>query len=175
MPRRPLPSELRSRLETARLDTLALLRAIDQALVPPADLPQAELHQLFELDADCAEALWALDQPQGALNVEAMVRDTLDSLERLPGARDTVRARLRSHPRLQDLETTIRSGLDPASIETGCILSFHDFEGIPAGLESTLRDMVARNPFAAKAVCRAGDLRSRWPIVPRWLEIMNLA
>ena len=116
MPRRSsslISSDLRARLETARLDTLALLRAIDQALLPPRDLPQTELLQLYELDADCAEALWALDQPKGALDVEAMVRDTLASLNRLPAARDAVRTRLRSYPRALQLESRIRTELDP--------------------------------------------------------------
>ena len=116
MPRRSsslIPSDLRARLETARLDTLALLRAIDQALLPPRDLPQTDLLQLYELDADCAEALWTLDQPPGGLDIEAMVRDTLASLNRLPAARDAVRARLRPHPRIPRLESTIRTKLDP--------------------------------------------------------------
>lgn len=75
-----IPPELRSRLEAARLDTLALLRAIDQAFLPPALLPQRQAQQLYELDADCAEALWALDQPAGSLDFKAMVRDSLRSL-----------------------------------------------------------------------------------------------
>jgi hypothetical protein len=29
----------------------------------PAEIPQRLIGQLFELDADYAEALWALDQP----------------------------------------------------------------------------------------------------------------
>jgi hypothetical protein len=108
-----IPSDLRAHLEAARLDTLALLRAIDQALLPPGDLPEAELPQLSELDADCAEALWALDQPPGALDVEAMVRDTLASLSLLPAARGAVRSRLRSHPSVLRLEATIRTKLSP--------------------------------------------------------------
>lgn len=117
MPRRTpssIPADLRPRLEAARLDTLALLRAIDQALLSPRNLPQAELRQLSELDADCAEALWALDQPPGAINIEAMIRDTLASLSLLPAARDTVRARLRSHPSVSQLESAIRPKLNPA-------------------------------------------------------------
>jgi hypothetical protein len=117
VPRRPsslIPADLRPRLEAARLDTLALLRAIDQALLQPRDLPQAELLQLSQLDADCAEALWALDQPQGAVNTAAMARDTLASLRSLPAARDAVRLRLRSFPRLHQLESAIRSNLNPA-------------------------------------------------------------
>jgi len=113
-PSSPIPGDLCPRLEAARLDTLALLRAIDQALLSPRDLPQAELLQLSELDADCAEALWALDQPPGAIDIEAMIRDTLASLSLLPAARDAVRARLSSHPMVSQLESAIRPKLDPA-------------------------------------------------------------
>ncbi len=52
----------------------------------PNEIPQKLLYQLFELDADCAEALWALDQPLGSFDVNAMVRDTLATLEQLPAA-----------------------------------------------------------------------------------------
>lgn len=118
-------SDLRPRLEAARLDTLALLRAIDQGLIPPRDLPQLELRQLYELDADCAEALWALDQPLGSLDYRAMVRDTLASLEQLPAARNLVRTRLsRSHPSLPKLEQTIRAKLDPRE-------AYNDVPGTP--------------------------------------------
>lgn len=120
MPRRralpSIPTDLRARLEATRLDTLALLRALDQVPVSPAQLPQPETHQLFELDADCAEALWALDQPAGALDFAAMVRDTFVSLELLPGARQHVRTRLPTAaiPTLAKLEQAIRARLDPA-------------------------------------------------------------
>lgn len=119
MPRRAsalIPPELRSRLEAERLDTLALLRALDQALVPPAHLPQPHTQQIFELDADCAEALWALDQPPGSLDLGAMVSDTLASLHKLPHAREQVRARLPPAvaPRVLTLETTVRATLHPA-------------------------------------------------------------
>lgn len=113
MPRSPVPADLRSRLETARLDTLALLRAID--LLPMAAQELPHLHELFELDADCAEALWALDQPPGKLDLRAMVRDTLGSLERLAAARARYLAR---HPppvraRLATEAKAIRDNLDP--------------------------------------------------------------
>ena len=49
-----------------------------------AEIPQALLHELFELDAVYAEALWALDQPASALDTRVMVRDTLASLRRRP-------------------------------------------------------------------------------------------
>ena len=117
-PRRPpfVPPELRSRLEAARLDTLALLRALDEAFVPPAHLPQPQTQQLFELDADCAEALWALDQPVGSLDFKAMLRDTIASLDQPPEAREQVRVRLPATaiPRVLRLEKTIRPRLDHA-------------------------------------------------------------
>jgi hypothetical protein len=108
-----IPTDLRSRLEVARLDTLALLRALDRALIPLPRLPHAELHQLYELDADCAEALWALNQPAGSLDVAAMVRDTLASLQHLPAARNVVRKRVPIPPRVEAFESTIRAELDP--------------------------------------------------------------
>ena len=110
-----LPPDLRSRLTAARLDTLALLRALDHALVPPVDLPQAPLRQLAVLDADCAEALWALDQPAGTLDLRTMLRDTLVSLDHLPDARAHVRARLpaAATARVLTLEKTLRARLDP--------------------------------------------------------------
>ena len=79
------PEELRARLEGARLDLRALYRSLDR-LVPAQDLP-AELGRLQELDADYAEALWVLDQPRGAFDLSAMMKDTVESLARLPSAR----------------------------------------------------------------------------------------
>ena len=108
-----LPADLRSRLEVARLDTLALLRALDQALIPLPRLPHVELQQLYQLDADCAEALWALDHPIGSVDVAAMVRDTLASLQHLPAARDVVRTRIPAPARVAALESSIRAALDP--------------------------------------------------------------
>src|SRR5438093_699025 len=78
-----IPVDLRARLETARLNLLALFRALDRMDLSPAEIPQRLIRQLFELDADYAEALWALDQPLGSFNVKAMVRDTLISFPRL--------------------------------------------------------------------------------------------
>lgn len=80
-----VPPGLRGQLETARLDLLALFRALDQLLL--AQSQPDELYSLFELDADFAEALWALDQPPGALDFAAMTRDTRASLGALPDAR----------------------------------------------------------------------------------------
>ena len=52
-----IPMDLRSRLEAARLDLLALFRALDQMELSPAEIPQRLMRQLFEMDADYAEAL----------------------------------------------------------------------------------------------------------------------
>ena len=111
----PAPADLRDRLEQARLDTLALLRALDQARLALRDLPQAALAHLAALDADCGEALWALDQPRGALAVDAMVRDTLASLDALADVRAQVRRGVPAphRPRLETLEPLIRATLDP--------------------------------------------------------------
>jgi len=109
-----IPVDLRQRLETARLDLLALFRALDQMDLSPSEIPQRLLRQLFELDADFAEALWALDQPPGALDVRSMLRDTLAALEQLPKACERFRNNLpkRTHPDLLRLEPAVRNALD---------------------------------------------------------------
>ena len=110
-----VPVDLRPRLEAARLDLLALFRALDQMDLSPAESPQRLLPQLFELDADCVEALWVLDQPRRNLDWPAMLRDTLASLEQLPAACTLFRKYLpcRVHPTLESLEASIRKNLDP--------------------------------------------------------------
>ena len=109
------PIDLRVRLERARLETLALLRALDQTAFAPRDLPHVALAALARLDADCAEALWALDQPPGACDLDAMVRDTLTSLDALGEVRAHVRLGVPAacQPRLTALEPLIRATLDP--------------------------------------------------------------
>jgi hypothetical protein len=79
----------------------------------PAEIPQRLIRQLFELDADFAEALWALDQPPGALDLRLVLRDTLSALERLPAASRRFRKNLppRAHPTLASLEITVRQNL----------------------------------------------------------------
>lgn len=111
-----IPPDLRVRLETARLDLLALFRALDRMQLRPAEIPQRLIHQLFELDADYVEALWALDQPPASLDLRAMLRDTLTALDQLPEACAQFRTHLprRAHAILAQLEITIRSGLDSA-------------------------------------------------------------
>lgn len=56
-----ISAELRSRLETARLDLLVLFRALDRMDLTAREIQQKLLRQAFELDVDHAGALWALD------------------------------------------------------------------------------------------------------------------
>jgi hypothetical protein len=113
MPRAGVPADLRARLEHARLDTLALLRALDRELGSQA-APTAPLAALAEADADCAEALWALDQPPSTLDLGVMVRDTTATLANLPSTRQHVRDALPQQTRDQviRLERDIRATLD---------------------------------------------------------------
>ena len=110
-----IPADLRTRLETARLDLLALFRALDRMDLSAAEIPQRQLRRLFDLDADLAEALWGLDQPAGRLDVHAMLRDTLAVLDQLPAANARFRKNLprRAHPTLTNLVTSIRTKLNP--------------------------------------------------------------
>lgn len=123
MPRQrvALPPDFRSRLERARLDSLALFRALDRLDLPAREIPQGLLRALFDLDADYAEALWALDQPRGRVNLAAMRRDTLAALDRLPSAQAKLRQNLpsRMQPRLHALQSAIRGALDPREAYNG--------------------------------------------------------
>ncbi len=111
-----IPVDLRARLETARLDLLALFRALDRMDLSPTEIPQRLIRQLFELDADYVEALWALDQPPASLDLAAMLRDIVAALHQLPEACARLRTRLpsRAHRILPKLEITVRQSLDPA-------------------------------------------------------------
>lgn len=108
-----IPPDLRTRLEQARLDLKALFRALDGLDLSPDEIPQRRIRQLFELDADFAEALWALDQSPGALDLQRMLRDTLAALEQAPLACANFKKRLpqRAHPALAQMELTIRPSL----------------------------------------------------------------
>ena len=121
MPRVALPPDFRARLERARLDSLALFRALDGLDLRASEIPQGLLRALFNLDADYAEALWALDQPRESFNLAAMLRDTLAALDRLALAQAKLRRQLpsRIHPRLHALESAIRGALDPREAYTG--------------------------------------------------------
>ena len=84
------------------------------SIFPRMKIPQRLLRQLFELDADLAEALWALDQPEGSLDRRAMLRDTLTALDQLPSACAQFRKQLpaRAHPTLEQLEGSVRKALN---------------------------------------------------------------
>ena len=111
-----IPVDLRARLEGARLDLLALFRALDRMDLSPTEIPQRLIRQLFELDADYVEALWALDQPPDSLDLHAMLRDTLAALNQLREASARFRTNLpsRAQSTLAQLEITVRRGLDSA-------------------------------------------------------------
>ena len=110
-----IPGDLRARLEVARLDLLALFRTLDRLHLSHDEIPQRLLRQLFELDGDYAEALWALDQPEKSLDRRAMLRDTLMALDQLPSACIQFRKKLpaRAHPTLGQLEGSVRKSLNP--------------------------------------------------------------
>ena len=110
-----IPSDLRARLEAARLDLLALFRALDRMDLSAGEIPQRLLRQLFEKDADYAEALWALDQVEGTVDRRAMLRDTLTALDQLSSVCAQFRKQLpdRAHPALEQLERSVRQALHP--------------------------------------------------------------
>ncbi len=88
---------------------------MDRLELTPHEIPQGLLRTLFEFDADCAEALYALDQPRGTSKLKAMLWHTETTLDKIPPARKRLRQRLpdRVLPRLQTLEATIQAALDP--------------------------------------------------------------
>jgi hypothetical protein len=110
-----IPDDLRTRLEGARLDLLALFRSLDRMDLSADQIPQRLLRELFEIDADCAEALWALDQAPGSLDRRAMLRDTLAALNQLPPAMARFRKKLPrdSQPIWAQLEQSVRKALHP--------------------------------------------------------------
>lgn len=85
-------ASLRGLLEAQRLELLAFFRALDR-LGLMQSLPP-ELRDVFELDADLAEALWVLDQSSKRFDMAAMRRDTMASLRTIPAALNAVLALL---------------------------------------------------------------------------------
>jgi hypothetical protein len=81
----------------------------------PAEIPQVLLRQLFELDADYVEALWALDQTPDRFKLWAMLRDTSAALERMPQLLTKFRRLLppRAQSTLPALERSVRKSLNP--------------------------------------------------------------
>ena len=107
------PADLRARLEQARLEALSLFRALDSLDLSPTEIPQRLLTELLELDADYAEALWALDQPAAALDFNAMVADTTASLQAFSklGSHLIERLPRRAAAPLQSQQAQIRAAL----------------------------------------------------------------
>ena len=140
-----IPADLRARLETARLDLLALFRALDRMHLTPAQIPQRLIRQLFELDADYVEALWGLDQPPGKLNLQAMLRDTVAALDQLPAASSRFRKNLppQAQSPLAQLEHTIRLKLSPTEA----------YNMVPGATPKTVKHPVG------PSVAEAGELR----------------
>lgn len=110
-----LPADLRQRLEEARLDNLALMRALDRVFPGGPPIPQSLLRVWYVLEADCCEALAVLERPPVRFDLRAMVRDTVASLQKLPAARDRVRAALPPAERRSvcELEAVIHAALPP--------------------------------------------------------------
>ena len=104
---------LRARLEIARLDLLALFRALDSLFLAQSQPP--ELLAILELDADLAEALAVLDRAPSGLNLTAMVRDTLASLDEIATARQELVDILQAadRDRLARRTQVIRATLEP--------------------------------------------------------------
>ena len=61
------------------------------------------------------EALWAVDQPRGNLNLRCILRDTLAALKQLPAACSRFRKTRPSpvQPTLSQLELAMRANLSP--------------------------------------------------------------
>lgn len=105
---------MRGELEVARLDNLALLRSLDRLLLAQDQPP--ELRAIFELDADYAEALWALDQPPADLQFGMVVHDTRRSLGAFDQTYERFLATLEADDRavLMSFASELRERLDPA-------------------------------------------------------------
>lgn len=82
-----MPAGWEDGLKTARIELLALFRAIDQLPMDARELHQPTLNELFDLDGDYAEALWVLDEPAAKVDVRRMMRDTRRALGRLAETR----------------------------------------------------------------------------------------
>lgn len=97
----------------------AWLRALDE-LHLAQELPP-ELYRLMELDADLAEALLVLDQPDGDFNWAAMTADTLASLAALPDAQAALLDLLTPAARrlLTEHVPTVRAALQPSDAYLG--------------------------------------------------------
>jgi hypothetical protein len=106
--RRRVPRDWEAKLKSARLELLALFRAIDRLPMDARELHQPTLHELFDLDGDYAEALSILDQSSVKFDMRRMVRDTRRSLGRLSETRARFMFYL-TPPREAELEAKVRA------------------------------------------------------------------
>lgn len=114
-----IPADLCARLEHARLDNLALMRALDRHHLADHLTEDPALRAFGELEADCAEAQQViLTPPSFGISWEQMVRDTEASLHALPLARERVRALLEPAEQevLRSIESAIRGSLDQSDV-----------------------------------------------------------
>jgi hypothetical protein len=98
------------------------MRALDRLHLADHLVDHSALRTMYELDADCGEALLVLHRPASfAIDWRAMTRDTEASLRRLPAARDRVRQLIDPGGRAQLLavEPILRDALDPAEAYHG--------------------------------------------------------
>ncbi len=117
-----VPTTLRPRLEGARLENLALMRALDRLHLADHLVTHPDMRAFFALEADCGEALAVLHRPPSfAINWRTMVRETEASLRRLPAAREKVRQLIDPADRTQllALEPILRESIDPAEAYDG--------------------------------------------------------
>ncbi len=139
-------------LETLRRDAASALDRGAQALEVRADFlddpdPQKAREALpgtavYTLRPRRAGGRWAGTEP-----------DRLDLLQRAS----------RAHFEYVDLEYD--AGLKPRDLGAKCVLSFHDFGGVPATLEATLKRMAGHGPSVVKAVCRCETLEDELALV----------
>ena len=117
-PRTTVPADLRERIEAARLDSIALMRTLDRFGLADHLARTPDFLAMYELDADCAEALAVLNRPPLSMDWGAMVRDTEASLRRLPSARQRVREKLdkESRAKLVAMEPIMRVTLSRADV-----------------------------------------------------------
>ena len=162
-----IPGDLRTRLEVARLDLLALFRALDRLDLSAQEIPQRLLQQLFERDANYAEALWALDQVEGTLDRRAMLRDTLTALDQLPSACAQFRKQLpaRAHPTLEQLEGSVRKALNPKEgnklLDAQRYLRHNGYMSSELSLPKTLQEAIGY--FSDADRCLAYAIKLCWP------------
>lgn len=117
-----VPTTLHPRLASARLENLALMRALDRLHLADHLVAHPDMRAFFDLEADCGEALAVLHRPPSfAINWRTMVRETEASLKRLPAAREKVRRLIDPADRTQllALEPILRESLDPAEAYDG--------------------------------------------------------